>query len=190
MCRKLKRFCTRVTKKREFKKIIDQSTQQFNSMIFQYISQSISTYQMFASQIFQQISQSIQQTYVFMSSTQFDQSQFSQMFSQFVNQQSFDTVFNATASQQNVEKHTRFLNAMIKFDKTFRISCTIIKSNDTIVLLNNRCTQTNQNFDMNVIFVDMIRHFNFQLHSFEKIDFKNLSMRTVDHKKIILHHYV
>ena len=191
VCRKFKRFCTRVIKKREFKKIADQqSAQQFNPMISQYISQSISAYQMFASQIFQQTSQSIQQTYVSISSIQFDQSQSSQMFSQSVSQQSFDTIFNVTTSQQDVERHTRFLNAMIKLDKIFKISCTIIKSNDTIVLLSNRCTQTNQNFDMNVIFVDMIRHLNLQLHSLEKIDFKSLFMRTVDHKKIILHHYV
>ena len=190
ICRKFKRFCTRVTKKREFKKIVDQSAQQFNSMIFQYISQSISAYQMSVFQIFQQASQSIQQTYVFMSSIQFDQNQLSQMFSQFVSQQFFDTIFSATASQQDVERHTRFLSAMIELDKIFRISCTIIKSDDTIVLLSNRCTQTDQNFDMNVISIDMIRHFSFQLHSFEKIDFKNLFMRTVDHREIILHHYV
>ena len=191
VCRKLKRLCTRVTKKREFKKIIDQqSAQQFNSMISQYISQFISAYQMFVSQIFQQTSQSVQQTYVFMSSNQSDQNQLSQMFSQPVSQQFFDTVFSVTASQQNVERHTRFLNAMIKLDKTFKISCTIIKSDDTIVQLNNRCTQTNQNSDMNVIFVNMMRHFNLQLHSFEKIDFKNLFMRTADHKKTILYHYV
>ena len=190
MCRKLKRLCTRVTKKRESKKIIDQSAQQFNSTIFQYLSQFMSTYQMFVSQIFQQVSQSIQQTYVFMSLNQSDQSQFSQMFSQSVNQQSFDTMFNVTTFQQDVERHTRFLNVMIEFDKTFKISCIIIKSNDTIVQLNNRCIQTNQNFDMNVISIDLIRHLSLQLHLLEKIDFKNLSMRTVDHRKIILHHYV
>ena len=190
MCRKLKRLCTRVTKKRESKKIIDQSIQQFNSTISQYLSQFMSTYQMFASQIFQQISQSVQQTYVFMSLNQSDQSQLSQMFSQFVNQQSFDTMFNVTTSQQDVERHTRFLSVMIELDKTFKISCTIIKSNDTIVQLNNRCTQTNQDFDMNVISVDLIRHFSLQLHSLEEIDFKDLFMRTIDHRKIILHHYI
>ena len=190
VCRKLKRLCTRVTKKRESKKIIDQSTQQFNSTISQYLSQFMSTYQMSVSQIFQQISQSIQQIYVFMSLNQSDQNQLSQMFSQFVNQQSFDTMFNVTAFQQNVERHIRFLNVMIEFDKTFKISCTIIKSNDTIVQLNNRCTQTNQNSDMNVISIDLIRHLNLQLHSLEEIDFKSLSTRTVDHKEIILHHYV
>ena len=190
MCRKLKRFCTRVTKKREFKKIVDQSIQQFNSTISQYLSQSMSAYQMFVFQIFQQVFQSIQQIYVFMSLNQFDQNQFSQIFSQSVSQQSFDTMFIVTAFQQNVERHIRFLSVMIKFDKTFKISCIIIKSDDTIVQLNNQCIQTNQNFDMNVISIDLIRHFNFQLYSLEEIDFKSLFMRTIDHRKIILYHYV
>lgn len=41
---------------------------------------------------------------------------------------------------------------------------------------------------MNVILADTIRYFNLQLHLFEKVDFKDLSMRTVDHKKIVLYY--
>ena len=147
-------------------------------------------YQMFDFLIFQQVFQRLQQIYVFVHSIQFSQQNFqsSQLFFQSISQQSSNTMFNITTTQQNVERHTRFLNVMIKFNKIFKISCIVVKSNVTIVQLNKRYIQTNQNSDMNVMSTELVRHLEFQLHSFEKIDFKNLSMRTIDHKEIVLHY--
>ena len=41
---------------------------------------------------------------------------------------------------------------------------------------------------MNVIFVELIRVLDLILHSLEKIDFKDLFMRTVDHRETVLYH--
>ncbi len=46
------------------------------------------------------------------------------------------------ASKKN-EKHIQFLSIMIDLNKTFRISCFVMKSSDEIVDLNKQYTQAN-----------------------------------------------
>ena len=57
----------------------------------------------------------------------------------------------------NAEKHTRFLSSLININKTFRIIITARKSNDFEIKINKSHTQTNQGFDINVMFNKLIR---------------------------------
>ena len=88
----------------------------------------------------------------------------------------------------NAEKHTRFLNSLIDINKTFRITITVRKPNDFEVELDKSYTLTNQDFNMNVMFNELIRFLDLQLHSFSEIEFKGLFMRIINHRDTILKH--
>ena len=77
---------------------------------------------------------------------------------------------------------------MIELNKTFRIFFIITKLDDTALVLEKRYTQTNQKFEMNVIFAELVRVLSLVLHSLEEIDFKDLSIRIEDYREIVLHH--
>jgi hypothetical protein len=86
------------------------------------------------------------------------------------------------------EKHTQFLSIMIDLNKAFRISCSVVKSFDEIVELNKQYTQANQDFDMNVIFINLAVRLSLHLHDLTEIDFRELFMKTADNNDTILQH--
>ena len=50
--------------------------------------------------------------------------------------------------------------------------------------------QTNQKFDMNVIIAALTKQLKLKLKLIDKIEFKELSMKTTDHNHIILYHWI
>ena len=164
----------------------------FYQFIFQLIFQQI--YQ--SSQYSQQISiASISQIFQFMltvsSSMQAQHSQ-SQQVTQFTQDTQLNSsiVSSIAMIDDDHERHTRFLSNMIELDKTFRIFFIITKSDDMIVMLEKKYIQANQEFDMNVIFAELVRVLDLVLHFFEKISFKSLFMRTANHRETVLHHWM
>ena len=77
---------------------------------------------------------------------------------------------------------------MMRHDKTFKIFVEMIQTNKSVVKLNKKYTQINQTFDMNIIFTDLIKVLKLTFHFLTKMNFQDLSMRIVDHRKIIFHH--
>ncbi len=100
-----------------------------------------------------------------------------------------DNVSITTASTE-AEKHTWFLSMIIDKNKIFRISCFIKKTDETEIHLEKSYVQANQESDMNVISTDLIRQLNLNMHSLLKIEFWNLTMRTADHRKTLLKHWI
>ena len=96
--------------------------------------------------------------------------------------------FNVKTTIINTEakKHTRFLNSLIDVDKTFRISAAIKKSNESKMFLKKSQTQADQGFDMNIMFMRLIRLFNLSIYLLSNIEFKKLFIRIVDRRDIIL----
>ncbi len=86
------------------------------------------------------------------------------------------------------EKHTQFLNTMIDLNKTFRISCFVIKSFDETIELNKQYTQVDQKSDMNVIFMNLIKRLELHLHDLVEIEFRELFMKIANNNDIILQH--
>lgn len=50
--------------------------------------------------------------------------------------------------------------------------------------------QTNQDFDINVLFIKLIKKLSLKLKFLFEINFQNLSMQTTNHREIVLHHWV
>jgi hypothetical protein len=75
-------------------------------------------------------------------------------------------------------------------NKAFRILCSVIKSNDETVALNKQYTQTNQEFDMNVIFMNLTRRLELQLRDLIEIKFRKLFMKIAYNHDIILYHWI
>ena len=59
----------------------------------------------------------------------------------------------------------------MKHDKAFKIFVEMTQTNESVVKLNKRYTQTDQNFDMNIIFTDLIKVLKLTFHSLTKINF-------------------
>jgi hypothetical protein len=186
-----------VSKKRVSKTEIstDSVSQSFN-LASQQFSQSMSAQYMISSQIIQ--SQSIAILMSFLTSQQSQMSHNSailivtvSLISQFmINSRTSQTqAFSADVeSDSDEERHTRFLFVMIEMNKTFRISCSVIKLNDEIVNLDKTFTQANQKSDMNVIFAELVRHLKLVIHELREVEFRELFMRTANNKKTVLHH--
>jgi hypothetical protein len=105
-----------------------------------------------------------------------------------VSENSTDEIFNVFADTKDDEKHTQFLSTMIEMNKAFRILCSVIKSSDETVALNKQYTQTNQKFDMNVIFMNLARRLDLQLRDLAEMRFRELFIRTADNHDTILYH--
>lgn len=88
------------------------------------------------------------------------------------------------------KRHTRFLSTIIDKNKAFRILCFIQKSDEFIIHLDKFYVQANQRSDMNVISTELIKHLSLQSHSLSEIEFAELSMRTVNHHKTVLHDWI
>lgn len=84
------------------------------------------------------------------------------------------------------EKHTRFLSQLVNMNKTFRVLATVKKSNSINVTLDTSNTQADQGFDINIMSMRLTRVLSLQLHLLFKIEFKGLSMRTANHRDIVL----
>lgn len=87
----------------------------------------------------------------------------------------------------NIERNTRFLNTMIKIDKTFKISCVVYAKNDDIIELSKEFVQIDQKSNMNVIFIELIKQLKQKLHSLNEVKFRELFMKTTNHHNTILH---
>ena len=88
------------------------------------------------------------------------------------------------------ERYTRFLGFLINVNKTFRVFSTMKKSNEIEVKFEKSHTQTNQGFDINVILMDLISMLDLTKYLLTNIGFKGLFMRTIDHRDIMLQHWV
>ena len=77
---------------------------------------------------------------------------------------------------------------MITSEKTFRIKIIVYKSNNIIVIFKKKNTQINQNSNINVIFINFIRYLDLSLRFLKKINFKDLFIRIIDHREIVLYH--
>ena len=86
------------------------------------------------------------------------------------------------------KRYIRFLFTMIILNKAFRILYTIFRFDNIIISLNKKHTQIDQGFDINVIFIKLIKIFELQLHLLKKIDFKDLLMRIINYREIVLKH--
>ena len=62
----------------------------------------------------------------------------------------------------------------------------IKKSNEFEMFFKKSQIQINQEFDINVIFIKLIRLLNLFIYLFLDIEFKKLSMRIANHRDIIL----
>lgn len=78
---------------------------------------------------------------------------------------------------------------LIFIEKAFRISCTI-RIDSLEILIGRKKVQTDQNSDMNIIFMKIIRKLCLKLFNLNLIEFRDLIMRTADHKKIFLLYWV
>jgi hypothetical protein len=99
-----------------------------------------------------------------------------------------EKILNVSVDSKNDDKHIQFLSTMIDMNKAFRIFCSMIKSNDEIVALNKQYTQANQEFDINVVSMNLTRRFELQLRDLTEIEFEELFMRIADNHDIILYH--
>ena len=185
ICRKLKRMCIRVAKKRfsKFKSTSDRSMSLFQSFPsnlsnFQWMSIQIVRSQQpqdyFTIEISQMSASSVIQQSVSLQSYQ-SQRQSQQMSSLNSDQQDQQVQINMKSSIQEILKtvmkknvsfaesesddRINFLKKLIKLEKAFRFSTTVIL--DTIrVMLKKEYTQTDQDSEMNVISSEMIRKLN------------------------------
>ena len=89
-------------------------------------------------------------------------------------------------TETEIDKRVEFLRKLTKLEKIFRLSVTVILKNIR-VMLNKNYTQTDQDFEMNVISSEMIRKLKLIHRSLTKIELADLIMKTTDHKKIKLH---
>ena len=195
-CKKFKKLCIKVIKKRISKikfLVSNQSFQQFN---FQFMSQYTQQFQsQMQNQMFQQFQMSSQQQIVYQQFQSIQTQQSFQMFSQSNTQQSINILklisfYAVVENVSNDERYIWFLKILIEIDKVFRISCFVIKSNEKMMQSNKNCVQTNQKSNINVMSIDMIHHLKLKLHSLKEIEFKNLSMRTANHWKTMLHYWI
>ena len=93
-----------------------------------------------------------------------------------------------TTASTEAEKHMQFLSTIINKNKIFQISCFIKKTNETKIHLEKSYVQANQKSDMNVISTDLIRQLDLNMHFLSKIEFRDLTMHTADHRKMLLKH--
>ena len=91
--------------------------------------------------------------------------------------------------EAGIDSQTRFMMSVAREEKTFRISC-IIKINMLSVPINRKKMQTDQRSDFNIISMNMMRKLSLELFSLNSIDFRDFIMRTADHKKFSLLHWV
>ena len=89
-------------------------------------------------------------------------------------------------TKAKTEKHTRFLNSLININKAFRVFISIKKPNELKMLLKKSQTQINQEFNINVMFIRLIRLLKLFIYFFLKIEFKKLFMRIVNHCDTVL----
>ena len=89
-------------------------------------------------------------------------------------------------TETEADKRIEFFRKLTKLKKIFRLSVTVILKNIR-VMLNKNYTQTDQDFEMNVISSEMIRKLKLIHRSLTKIELADLIMKTTDHKKIKLH---
>jgi hypothetical protein len=185
-------MCTKVAKKRTLKaqsqdvimKYSFQSGFVFQQIIF--LSQNFSQFmsaQYMQSMIQPQQFQNFQQSIV----SDFTESQILQNSTSDDSANSTEKILSVSADSKN-DKHTQFLSTMIEMNKIFRISCFVIKSSEEIIVLNKQYTQADQRFDMNVVFMNLIRRLESQLRDLAEIEFRELFMRTANNHDIILYH--
>ena len=188
VCREIKRLCTRVAKKRVPRVRATAAPQQFSfvppqqypqPMPPQFAQPSTTGGGQSTPQIFQQ-SQPPQVSAAPLSSTP----------GASLNSRSDPIVLSTAIEDQDGERHTRFLSAMIGLDKAFRIPCSVIKPNGETLELDQRYTQANQGSDMNVISTGLAQHLGLDLHDLSEVGFKGLSMRTADSQETVLHQWV
>ena len=82
--------------------------------------------------------------------------------------------------------HTQFFKTLKGTKKTFKIECMIVFEIGVSTILEKTITQTDQEFEMNVISKHFFRHLRLSLNKFFDIDFENLIMRTTNHRNISL----
>lgn len=100
-------------------------------------------------------------------------------------EQSFLIFFNIDITIFKTKKYTRFLNILSRINKTFRIFIIVKKLNDFDIYLNKFYIQIDQNLNINVIFIKLMRLLNIIIHFLSNIEFKKLFMRIIDYRNII-----
>ena len=87
--------------------------------------------------------------------------------------------------ETSVNNQIKLMMKVSRKKKAFRISC-IIRIDMFTVSINRGKVQADQNSDLNVIFMNMIRKFNLELFDLNFIEFREFIMKTADHKKFPL----
>ena len=176
VCKKIKRLCTKINLKIDSVK--------FSQHLFFQFFQNFQQSQQYSQQSFQQFFQIMSSQHMqFVSfSSEYVSISFQQI--QIFQQPSivFSTrkILNVSVDDQNDEKHTRFLNTIINMNEAFQLSCTIIKFDGIIIVLNKKFVQIDQRSNMNVMSFELIRHLNLILHALNEVDFRDLSMKTIE----------
>ena len=83
------------------------------------------------------------------------------------------------------EKHTRFLSSLINVNKTFKVFISIKKPNESKMFLKKFQTQADQEFNINVMFIKLIRLFNLPIYLLSNIELKELFIRIINHRDIV-----
>jgi hypothetical protein len=101
---------------------------------------------------------------------------------------SAEEILSISTDFKENEKHTQFLSIMIDLNKAFRIPCSMVKSFDETIELNKQYTQTNQDSNMNVIFMNLTVRLRLHLRDLAEVGFRGLFMKTANNNDIILQH--
>ena len=86
-----------------------------------------------------------------------------------------------------VDSNTHFLSSVMSIDKAFQISCKIQIDSKELILQQHQI-QADQNSDMNVISLVMIKQLSLKIYVLSDMRFAELIMKTADNQKIRLHH--
>lgn len=87
------------------------------------------------------------------------------------------------------DKHTQIVSSLPKSEKAFRIPC-VIRLNNQLIGLEQYQTQADQGSDLNVISMGLAQKLNLELLSLDLVGFRELTMRTADHKDTPLQFWV
>ena len=178
VCRKIKRLCTRVAKKRVPKVRATTMPQQFSFVPPQQYPQPMPS--QFVQPLMTGRGQNITRSFQQFQNPQAGTASPTSMPSASPSSQSDPIVLSAAAGDQDGERHIQFLSTMKGLDKAFWIPCSVVKPNRETVELDRKFTQADQGSDMNVVSTALARHRGLNFHALSEVRFKELSMRTAD----------
>ena len=98
-------------------------------------------------------------------------------------------LFVKIQSDAQSNAHIRFLSTLMSMKKTYEISDSVI-AKEVRTNLSKNVNQADQRFEMNVIISGLIRKLTLNVMSLSQLEFQDMIMMIVDHKKTSLNSYV